>query len=99
MIQEMAKITIAPENCEAFERTVEKAVPLFKSSKGCKSMRLEKVIENQGEYILRVCWETLENHTIDFRESENFQNWRALVGPFFLAPPIVTHNSLIEEYF
>lgn len=99
MIYEMAKIKIDPQSAKAFENAVKSAVPLFQSSKGCKLMRLEKVIENEGEYILRVGWETLENHTIDFRSSENFQKWRALVGGFFIDAPIVLHNATIEEFF
>ncbi len=99
MIYEMARIKVAPENFAAFEAAVKEAIPLFQTSIGCKSMRLEKCIENEGEYWLRVGWETLESHTIDFRGSENFQKWRALVGGFFIDAPIVLHNEIIDEYF
>lgn len=99
MIYEMAKIKISPQYAIAFEDAVRSAVPFFKSAIGCKSMRLEKIIENEGEYILRVTWETLENHTIDFRSSENFQKWRALVGEFFIDAPIVLHHETVGEYF
>jgi hypothetical protein len=40
-------------------------------------------------------WETLENHTVDFRGSEDFTAWRALVGPYFAAPPEVEHTETV----
>jgi hypothetical protein len=39
-----------------------------------------------------VKWETLENHTVDFRGSENFAEWRGLVGQYFVSPPEVEHT-------
>jgi hypothetical protein len=43
-----------------------------------------------------VKWETLENHTVDFRGSENFAEWRALVGPYFASPPEVEHTNKVQ---
>jgi hypothetical protein len=42
-----------------------------------------------------VKWETLENHTVDFRGSENFAEWRGLVGQYFAAPPDVEHTNTV----
>jgi hypothetical protein len=42
-----------------------------------------------------VKWETLENHTVDFRGSENFTEWRGLVGQYFAAPPEVEHTETV----
>jgi len=58
---------------------------------------IERVIEKPGLYRLLVHWETLENHTEDFRNSQAFQDWRALVGPFFAAPPAVEHYTLLAK--
>ena len=44
-----------------------------------------------------IFWDTLENHTVDFRGSPAFQDWRALVGPFFAAPPAVEHFDLLSK--
>ena len=43
--------------------------------------------------------ETLENHTVDFRGSADFQEWRKLVAPFFAAPPEVEHVSEVMSGF
>ena len=40
-------------------------------------------------------WETLENHTVDFRGSEDFTAWRGLVGQYFAAPPEVEHTETV----
>jgi hypothetical protein len=40
-------------------------------------------------------WETLENHTVDFRSSEDFAAWRGLVGQYFASPPEVEHTQTV----
>ena len=91
MIFEIAQIEVKPGTEAAFEQGVTKAAPLFKGAKGCHGMRLLKSIEAPTHYSLVVTWETLENHTVDFRNSEAFMQWRALVSDCFAAPPNVHH--------
>ncbi|WP_412178943.1 hypothetical protein [Rhizobium sp. TRM96650] len=43
-------------------------------------------------------WETLDNHMVDFRNSDDFQEWRKLVGPFFDGIPVVTHSESVAFY-
>lgn len=99
MIREVANITIT-EGAEAeFLVAVEKAVPYFKAAKGCTAMRLEKVLETPNLFRLIVLWETLEDHTEGFRNSQGFQEWRALVSPHFTEPPNVDHSSVAVAGF
>ena len=93
MILEIGQIDVKPGMESAFEAAVAEAVPLFKQSKGCRSMRLTRSIELPSRFRILVEWETLENHTVDFRGSENFTKWRALVSPYFEAPPNVEHAT------
>ncbi len=44
---------------------------------------------------LQIFWATLEDHTIGFRQSPAFADWRAIVGPFFASPPVVEHFELV----
>ena len=62
-------------------------------------MKLEKVLERPDTYRLMVLWDTLEAHTVDFRDSQGFADWRALAGPFFAAPPNVYHTEVVVEGF
>jgi quinol monooxygenase YgiN len=70
---------------------VKSAAPLFKRAKGCSGMALQRSHENPQRYRLFVQWATLENHTVDFRGSADFQEWRKLVGHCFASPPNVEH--------
>jgi heme-degrading monooxygenase HmoA len=91
MIHEIAILNIHVGQEAAFEAGVARAVPLFLRAKGCRGMQLQRCIEEPHTYHLHVQWETLENHTVDFRESEDFQQWRSLVGSYFCTAPQVTH--------
>jgi quinol monooxygenase YgiN len=93
MITEIAELSIKPDSHDAFLAAVKEAVPLFKRAKGCTAMKLERLIERPDVYHLVISWETLENHTVDFRGSDDFQAWRALVGGFFAEPPRVEHSA------
>ena len=91
MIIEVAQIDVKPGMEAEFENGVRKAAPLFKRAKGCHSLKLQRGVEKPGRYRLIVEWETLENHTVDFRGSADFQEWRGLVGHCFAASPEVEH--------
>lgn len=95
MIHEIARLTIDPTRAEAFEAAVGAARAHFEAAKGFVSFALERVLENPAHYRLVVGWESLEAHTVDFRSSEGFQAWRALAGPFFVAPPEVEHVARV----
>ena len=81
-----------------FEIGVAQAAPLFLRAKGCHGLNLQRVVEDLSVYRLVVQWETVEHHTVDFRNSDDFQEWRRLVGPFFANPPVVTHTTIAASY-
>jgi len=95
MVLEIAQVTVKPGMEAEFEAGVAKAAPVFKRAKGCTAMELQRSIEKPSRYRLFVTWETLENHTVDFRGSENFAEWRGLVGQYFAAPPEVEHTETV----
>ena len=76
MITEIAQIDVKPGTEKDFEAAVAKARPLFLRAKGGKGFELHKSIEKPSRYRLMAKWETLENHTVDFRGSEDFTAWR-----------------------
>jgi len=99
MILEIAQIDVKPGSESEFEAGVKKAAPIFKRAKGCKGMALQRSHEMPQRYRLFIQWETLENHTKDFRESADFQEWRKLVAHCFGAPPYVEHvNEVLREF-
>jgi heme-degrading monooxygenase HmoA len=72
MITEIAQIDVKPGTEKDFEAAVAKARPLFLRAKGGKGFELHKSIEKPSRYRLLAKWDTLENHTVDFRGSEDF---------------------------
>lgn len=99
MITEIAQIEIKPGMENEFEAGVAKAAPIFQRAKGCLGMELQRSIEKPSRYRLFVQWQTLENHTVDFRNSTDFQSWRTLVGHCFAAPPEVEHTQQAVKGF
>jgi heme-degrading monooxygenase HmoA len=95
MITEIAQIDVIPGSEKDFEAAVAKARALFLRAKGGKGFELHKSIEKPSRYRLVAKWETLENHTVDFRDSEDFAAWRGLVGPYFASPPEVEHTEIV----
>jgi heme-degrading monooxygenase HmoA len=99
MILEIAQIDVKPGLEAEFETGVGKAAPLFRRAKGCKAMSVQRSVEKPSRYRLFIAWETVENHTVDFRGSEDYQEWRKLVGHCFAAPPEVEHVRETAKIF
>lgn len=99
MFWEIAQIEVRPGEEHAFEAGVEQAAPLFRRAKGCLGMRLHRSVEIPTRYRLVVQWETVEDHTVQFRGSPDFQQWRSLVGPYFASPPAVEHTQVLSLGF
>jgi heme-degrading monooxygenase HmoA len=99
MITEIAQIDVKPGLEQEFESGVKKAAPIFQRAKGCRTMELQRSIEKPHRYRLVVGWDTVENHTRDFRESADFQEWRKLVGHCFAAAPEVEHVERVAHGF
>ena len=99
MITEIAQIDVKPGMESEFETGVKNAAPVFQRAKGCHGMELQRSIEKPGRYRLFVKWQTVENHTVDFRGSPDFQEWRKLVGHCFAAPPEVEHVAQVVHGF
>jgi heme-degrading monooxygenase HmoA len=99
MIFEIAQITVQPGKEQQFGAGVKEAVPLFRRARGCKSMQLQRSIEQPDTYTLVVGWDSIDDHMIGFRNSDDFQEWRRLVGPYFLQPPNVHHVDTVLQGF
>lgn len=98
MILEVADIRIQPGKQAEFDAAIERGLStVIGQAKGCKGWKVNKGIESPERYLLMVFWETLEDHTVAFREGPLFAKWRAIVGPFFAAPPQVEHFSLAAK--
>lgn len=99
MVLEIAAIDVKPGLESEFEAGVKTAAPLFRRAKGCKGLTLQRSVEKPERYRLFIQWETLENHTVDFRGSADFAAWRACVAHCFASPPVVEHVMEVATGF
>jgi len=99
MVLEIAQIEVKPGSEAAFEAGVAKAAPLFRRAKGCSALELQRSVEFPGRYRLVVTWDTVDDHMVTFRASDDFQEWRRLVGDCFAAPPAVEHTQQVLKAF
>ena len=98
MILEVADIRIAPGQQAAFDEAIERGLRTVASqAKGIRGWKVNKGIESPERYLLMIFWDTLEDHTVGFRQGPLFAQWRAIVGPFFAQPPQVEHFTLLGE--
>lgn len=97
MILELADIRIQPGQQAAFDEAIERGVrTVVSQAKGFLGYSVNRGIESPERYVLQISWATLEDHTVGFRESPLFAQWRAIVGPFFAGPPNVEHFNLVS---
>ncbi len=97
MIKELAEIDIKPGHEAAFETAALEAKRIFLASKGCLAFRLHRSMEQPSRYRMFVEWETIEDHMVEFRNSDAFLEWRRICGPHFQSPPRVEHLTIIVE--
>ena len=98
MILEHCDIEIDPGKGSQFEEAIVRGVEtVIAKSKGFKGFKVNHSVESPERYVLMIYWETIENHTVDFRGSAAFADWRAIVGPYFAKPPVVEHMTLVGK--
>lgn len=91
MILEHAPLSVIPGREAEFEAAFTQARAIISSMPGFRSLRLARCVEVTNKYLLLVEWETLEDHTEAFRQSEGYQQWRALLHHFYDPFPTVEH--------
>jgi heme-degrading monooxygenase HmoA len=83
MIWEIAQINVLPGTEAEVEKVMNDARPLLNRATGCRGVELRRSVEKPSRYRLIVTWETVEHHTLKFRQSPDFETWRGLVWSHF----------------
>lgn len=91
MILEAAILHVKSGLEAEFEAAFKTASPLISAMNGYISHQLHHCIETPGKYLLLVKWKTLEAHTIGFRNSPEYQQWKSLLHHFYQPFPVVEH--------
>jgi heme-degrading monooxygenase HmoA len=96
VILEIADIRIAAGQQAAFDEAIQRGLTtVVARARGMRGFEVRRGVESPERYVLMISWETLEDHTVHFRGGPLFAEWRAIVGPFFAAPPVVEHFTLV----
>ena len=98
MILEIADIRIHADQQTAFDEAIQRGLDkVISKARGYRGFKVNKGVEHPERYVLMIFWDTLEDHTVHFRQSPAFADWRAIVGPFFASPPQVEHFTLLAK--
>ncbi len=97
MILEAAFLYVKKGAEVQFEKDFEIAGQYISLIQGYSGHSLRKCIEQENKYILLVDWENLEDHTIGFKQSEQYLEWKNLLHHYYEPFPIVEHFSTILE--
>jgi heme-degrading monooxygenase HmoA len=91
MILEAATLSVRAGQAPEFETAFRQASTIIGSMQGYLGHELHKCIEVDDKYLLLVRWETLDDHTIGFRGSAEYQTWKGLLHHFYEPFPVVEH--------
>ena len=97
MIVELAQINVTPGRTAEFEDAAARAVrDVLSRAEGYLNFQLRRCLDGPDRYSFEIRWRTLEDHTIGFRQSSLFGEWRAIIGEYFAEPPLVEHWVHVE---
>lgn len=95
MITEIALLKIKAGESESFEQAFAQAQKIIASMEGYLQHELQKCMEEADKYLLIVRWKALEDHTIGFRQSAQYGEWKEMLHHFYDPFPGVEHYKQI----
>ncbi|MFD5829546.1 antibiotic biosynthesis monooxygenase family protein [Lentzea sp. NPDC060358] len=93
MILEQAVLDVVPGLSDEFEQAFGEARSLISASPGFLGLELLRSVETPSRYLLLVRWESLEAHTVGFRQGPSYERWSSLLHRFYSPFPVVEHYS------
>jgi heme-degrading monooxygenase HmoA len=95
MITELAFLFVKDKQGDLFEIAFAKASEIISKMKGYMTHELQRCVEEENKYVLIVRWNKIEDHTIGFRNSDEYQHWKNLLHHFYEPFPVVEHYTKI----
>ena len=97
MILEVAILNVKSGQEKLFELDFDFAGQYISAIKGYIKHSLRKCLEQNNKYILLVDWENLEDHTVGFRQSAEYLEWKKILHHYYEPFPTVEHYETIIE--
>ena len=96
MILEVAILDIRPGQSESFENAFGEAEHILAAAAGYRGHDLQRSVDRKDRYLLLVRWDSLESHTVGFRGSAQYQEWKRLLHRFYDPFPSVEHYAPLD---
>lgn len=96
VILEVAILQVIPDLTAEFEASFREASIIIASIDGYIKHELQRCLELENQYILLVQWQSLEDHTVGFRDSESYQEWKRLLHHYYDPFPTVEHYEQVN---
>ena len=96
MILEAAILKVKEDKRDNFEEKFREASKIIATIPGYIQHTLNKCIEQEGKYLLLVEWQSLEDHTIGFRGSKAYEEWKLLLHHYYEPFPNVDHYEKVD---
>jgi len=97
MVLEVAILNVVPDRVAEFEQAFGEAQSIISCMPGYQRHELRRCVEAPARHLLLVWWEDLESHTVGFRGSPEYQQWKALLHHFYEPFPEVEHYTPLFE--
>jgi len=95
MILEIAEFDVIKGKEKLFAEASKEASKVVAQSAGFISVEFNQCIEKPTKFLAFIKWQTLEDHTLVFKESPLFIEWRAILSPFFNSAPLALHYNIV----
>jgi heme-degrading monooxygenase HmoA len=96
MVLEVALIDVFPGQEDMFSAAYKLGHAILAGTPGCRWIRMTRGVESPARFVLLVEWDSVDAHIDNFRGTERFAQWRALIGPYFAKPPLVEHFTDVD---
>ncbi|MBN8843932.1 MAG: antibiotic biosynthesis monooxygenase [Sphingomonadales bacterium] len=90
-VVEHALLPVRAGSEAAFEAAFATARCLIEASPGFLSIEIRRPTGSGQPYLLLAEWESIADHRDGFRQSDRYQQWRALLHPFYDPMPVVSY--------
>ncbi|MFY0689454.1 MAG: antibiotic biosynthesis monooxygenase [Cyclobacteriaceae bacterium] len=95
MILEAAMLEVKPDLLPEFEQDFKEAGQYISAIPGYLEHTLHHCLEKENKYLLLVKWEKLEDHTIGFRQSSEYLEWKRILHHYYDPFPVVEHFNQV----
>lgn len=93
-VVEVVVFNLRDTGAAGFLAVLEEAAALLAGAPGYLGHRMGPCLESGQEFVLMIWWASVEDHTMRFRQSPVYAQWRRLIDPHVHRAPWTRHFQL-----